>query len=75
MYATKGQTSDDLKNNLIKYGKPDLKRSVWQIANTFIPYVGLWVLIIYSLSVSYWLTAFLIVLAAAFLVRLFIIFS
>jgi omega-6 fatty acid desaturase (delta-12 desaturase) len=63
-----------INKNIEKYLKPSLGRSIWQITNTFIPYVGLWVLIVYSLSVSYWLTAFLILLAAGFLVRLFIIF-
>jgi len=63
-----------ISKNIEKYQKPSLGRSIWQIANTFIPYVGLWVLINFSLSVSYWLTAFLILLAAGFLVRLFIIF-
>jgi len=60
--------------NQKKYTKPSLWKSMWQIANTFIPYVVLWFLIVYSLSVSYWLTAMLVVLASGFLVRLFIIF-
>jgi omega-6 fatty acid desaturase (delta-12 desaturase) len=63
-----------ISKNIEKYQVPNLKRSSWQIANTFVPYIGLWILIVYSLSVSYWLTAFLIVLAAGFLVRQFIIF-
>ena len=63
-----------INENLAKYLTPSLGRSIWQITNTFVPYGGLWILIVYSLSVSYWLTAFLIVLAAGFLVRLFIIF-
>ena len=63
-----------ISQNIEKYQIPSIGRSIWQIANTFIPYVGLWLLIVYSLSISYWLTAFLIVLAAGFLVRLFIIF-
>ncbi len=63
-----------INENLAKYLTPSLGRSIWQITNTFVPYVGLWILVVYSLSVSYWLTAFLIVLAAGFLVRLFIIF-
>lgn len=63
-----------ISKNIEKYQSPSLGRSIWQIANTFIPYIGLWVLIVFSLSVSYWLTAFLILLAAGFLVRLFIIF-
>ena len=56
------------------YQTPDNWKSIWQIVNTLVPYVGLWILIIYSFSISYWLSAFLIVLAAGFLVRLFIIF-
>ncbi len=63
-----------ISKNIEKYQNPSIGRSIWQIANTFIPYVGLWILIVYSLSVSYWISAFLILLAAGFLVRLFIIF-
>ena len=63
-----------ISKNIEKYQVPSLGRSFWQIANSLVPYIGLWVLIVYSLSVSYWLTAFLIILAAGFLVRLFIIF-
>jgi omega-6 fatty acid desaturase (delta-12 desaturase) len=64
----------NFSKNIASYQTPVLWRSIWQIANTFLPYVALWVLIIYSLSISYWITAVLIVLAAGFLVRLFIIF-
>ncbi|SET40135.1 omega-6 fatty acid desaturase (delta-12 desaturase) [Draconibacterium orientale] len=60
--------------NSASYQKPDTLKSVWQIVNTFIPYVGVWILLVYSLSVSLWLTAFLLIIAAGLLVRLFIIF-
>lgn len=60
--------------NQKNYSTPQLKRSIWQIVNTFIPYAGLWVAAVYSLSISYWLTALFVVLAAGFLVRMFIIF-
>jgi len=60
--------------NQKKYSTPSIKRSTWQIVNTFVPYVGSWVAAVYSLSVSYWLTALCVILAAGFLVRLFIIF-
>ncbi len=60
--------------NLAKYQYSSPWKGIWQIINTLIPYLGLWVLIVYSLSVSWWLTGFLIILAAGFLVRLFIIF-
>lgn len=56
-----------------KYEQPVLGRSIWQVVNTLVPYAGLWALMYWSLSVSYWLTAGLIVLAAGFLVRTFII--
>jgi omega-6 fatty acid desaturase (delta-12 desaturase) len=57
-----------------KYNQPEALRSWWQVINSVIPYFGLWVLMVYSLSVSYWLTLLLAVLAAGFLVRIFIIF-
>lgn len=57
-----------------KYQEPDLGRSLFQIANTLIPYVVLWTLMSLSLRVSYWLTLFLAIPAAGFMVRAFIIF-
>lgn len=59
---------------LADYQSPDVKRSVWQIINSVVPYFMLWVLAYYSLSVSYWLTLGICVLAAGFLIRIFIIF-
>lgn len=56
------------------YQRPVLWRSLWQLANSVIPYGILWYLMYLSLAVSYWLTAALVVLAAGFLVRAFIIF-
>ena len=56
------------------YQHSDLRLSLGQLANTLLPYLGLWILMIFSLRVSYWLTLALIIPAAAFLVRLFIIF-
>src|SRR5262245_27994717 len=57
-----------------KYAKPDLRRSLWQVANTLIPYFVLWYLMIRSLEISYWITLGLSVFAAGFLMRTFIIF-
>ncbi len=56
------------------YTKPDLKKSVWQIINSFVPYFGLWVLMVMSFNVSYLLTFALAIPAAGFMVRIFIIF-
>lgn len=42
--------------------------------NSFVPYVLLWVAMVYTLAVSYWLMLPLALLAAGFLARIFIIF-
>jgi len=57
-----------------QYNQPDLKKSIWQIVNSLGPYIILWVLMYLSLDISYWITLGLSVLAAGFLVRMFIIF-
>jgi acyl-lipid omega-6 desaturase (Delta-12 desaturase) len=59
---------------IAKYQSPHLRRSLWQLANTLIPYFILWYLMVRSLTVSYWLTLGLAVLAAGFLLRIFIFF-
>lgn len=59
---------------MLKYTRPNLRKSIWQICNSFIPYVLLWVLMYYSLDYSYWITLLLSVVASGFLIRLFIIF-
>jgi acyl-lipid omega-6 desaturase (Delta-12 desaturase) len=56
-----------------KYQVPDTKTAIIQMINTFLPFVGLWVLMYFSLSVSYWLTLFLGLVNSFFLVRIFII--
>jgi len=57
-----------------KYNKPDVKKSIWQIINSLGPYIILWVLMYLSLEFTYWITLGLVLLAAGFLVRIFIIF-
>jgi omega-6 fatty acid desaturase (delta-12 desaturase) len=59
-----------------RFGQPDLRLAIWQLVNTFIPYLILWTAMVIMLNagVSYWLVLPLIVLAAGFLARLFIIF-
>jgi len=64
----------DWKSIVARYQEPATHRAVWQLINTVVPYVGLWGLMYLTLSVSYWLTAGLAVLAGGFLVRMFIIF-
>jgi len=65
---------DSWKKIVAPYQRPAAWRSLWQVANTLIPYAGLWYLMYLSLSVSLWLTIPLALLAGGFLVRVFIIF-
>jgi omega-6 fatty acid desaturase (delta-12 desaturase) len=57
-----------------KYEKPNLSRSLRQLANTLIPYFALLCVMYLALDVSYWITLALAVPAAGFLIRSFIIF-
>src|SRR5512140_2618705 len=57
-----------------KYQQPSNARAMWQVVNTLVPYALLWLLMYWSLRVSWWLTIPLAVLAGGFLVRIFIIF-
>jgi acyl-lipid omega-6 desaturase (Delta-12 desaturase) len=66
--------SIEWKKSLAEYQKPSLGKSLWQIAHTVVPYVLLWVYLATNLSKPLWQTIPLIVIAAGFLVRSFIIF-
>ena len=57
-----------------KYNKPLPLKSWWQLVSSLFAYIILWFIMVLSLQVSYWLTLLLSVLAAGFMVRLFIIF-
>ena len=59
---------------LAKYHSPRLGRSIWQMVNSIVPYLALWVLAYFSLKVSYLLTLALAIPTAGFLIRVFIIF-
>ena len=59
-----------------KYQQPDLRKAIWQVVNTLVPYVALWILMVYTIhtGISYWITFLLAVVASGFLVRIFIFF-
>ncbi|MCE9616433.1 MAG: fatty acid desaturase [Lentisphaerae bacterium] len=59
---------------LANYETPSAWRSGWQLANTLVPYAGLWYLMYLAQAISIWLALPLAILAGGFLVRLFIIF-
>ncbi len=54
------------------YQNPDIRKSVWQLVNTLVPYLVLWGLMIYLINISYWLVLPLAVVAGGLVVRLFI---
>jgi omega-6 fatty acid desaturase (delta-12 desaturase) len=66
--------SGDWRKAVATFQQSDTRRSVWQLVNSVIPYFVLWIVMYWSLSISYWLTLALAVLAGGFLVRVFIIF-
>lgn len=65
---------DTWKDAIREYQVPSNRIALRQLATSVVPYVALWYLTYLSLSVSYFLTLGLSVLAAGFLVRVFIIF-
>ena len=70
----RSQIITHFKKMAVPYQKADKTHSLAQLANTLLPYLILWVLMIFSLQYSYWLTLGLIIPSAGFLIRLFIIF-
>ena len=63
-----------LKKQVAPYEKTNTKSSIWQLCNTLLPLMLLWYLAYLSLPVSYWLTLPILVVAAGFTIRTFIIF-
>src|SRR5512145_559392 len=56
------------------YAQPDLRKSIWQLVNTLIPFFALFYLSMRSVDISLWLTLPLTILTAGFMIRSFIIF-
>ncbi|MEE9372594.1 MAG: fatty acid desaturase [Saprospiraceae bacterium] len=61
------------KEIIAKYQKSDKKKALIQMITSFGPYIGLWVLMYFSMDWSIWITAALAVVNSFFLVRIFII--
>ncbi len=55
------------------YQTPNISKATWQVINTFIPFLGICVLMYFSLDISYWLTLALGIVNSFFMVRIFII--
>ena len=63
-----------LRKFIAPFEKADVKSSVRQLVNTIPPFILAWFLAYQALDVSIWLTIALSVVAAAFVIRTFIIF-
>ncbi len=55
------------------FERPTAWRSIWEVANTLIPFIVLWYLMYLSIDVSYWLTLALALPTAGLYIRVFII--
>jgi len=62
------------KQIVARYQLPSAARATWQILNTVVPYIVLWVAMWFTVQISWWLTIPLMILAGGLLVRMFIIF-
>ena len=58
------------------YGSSNLRKALWQLLNTFIPYCLLWALMLQTVQrgYPYWITLALAVVAGGMMVRIFILF-
>ena len=63
-----------IRKIVARYTVPDVGRSTWMVANTVLPYIALFYLMLRSVSISYWVTLALALPTAGFMVRTFIIF-
>ena len=63
-----------MRSVLDRYTKPIPRKAFWQLINTLLPTLALWVLMFFTLQTSYWVTLGVAMLTAAFSVRTFIIF-
>ena len=67
-------TVAEWKEIIAAFQQPSPWRAAWQVVNSVGLYAALWVLMVWSLPVSRWLTAACVVVAGLVLVRVFIIF-
>ncbi|MDX9800480.1 MAG: fatty acid desaturase [Spirochaetia bacterium] len=74
--STHSQAWPEWYKQLKKYQHPDRLKGIWQIVNTLIPYLFLWYLMVRSIQLGYpyFVTLLLAFPAAAFLIRIFILF-
>ena len=68
--------ANDLPKTVSSYAQPDRRKAIQQTIDTFLPYLALWTLMLLTVQqgYSYWITLALSIAAAAFQVRIFILF-
>jgi omega-6 fatty acid desaturase (delta-12 desaturase) len=61
---------------LSKYERPNLGKALWQLANTFVPFIALWMLMVHMLqrAVPYWYLLPPLLVTAGLMVRIYIFF-
>ena len=66
----------DLAKTLQPFTRPDRKKAIWQVINTLVPFFALWVLTVVMVQQGYpyWSVLAVSAVAAAFQVRIFILF-
>jgi acyl-lipid omega-6 desaturase (Delta-12 desaturase) len=72
--AAPQQPIDAYRESVLPFQVASASKATWQLINSAGPYLLLWTAMVYALQVSYWLMLPLAVVAAGFLVRIFIIF-
>jgi omega-6 fatty acid desaturase (delta-12 desaturase) len=72
MTTQEGETS--WQQIISSYAHPNLRKSIWQVINTLVPFFVLFYFTLRSVEISFWLTLPLAIFTAGFLVRSFIIF-
>jgi omega-6 fatty acid desaturase (delta-12 desaturase) len=66
--------ASEWKAIVAQFQRPSWAKATWQLINSVVPYAALWYAMYRSLALSFWITLPLAVLAAGFLIRIFIIF-
>jgi len=61
------------KSIVANYHFSKFTKSMWQFINSFVPFVLIWILMYFSIDISYWITLALSIFASGFMMRIFII--
>jgi acyl-lipid omega-6 desaturase (Delta-12 desaturase) len=71
---TKPEKERSWETVVMRYNHPELRKGIWQILNSVVPYIFMWYIMYRSLEYSYIITLLLSIVASGFLIRIFIIF-